>query len=124
MKRQDDIQSITDLDTHSGLFLGSTLSWKLAKPDTSTHVARPKARLRAVACDVLLTMCKAGLSVTLKSSRDVHKDLAARTIVRVLPNWQQADPSDIMIITPSGKLVSLTIKAFSKMLGDYFKRNL
>jgi DNA-binding transcriptional LysR family regulator len=120
----DDIQSVTDLDTHSGLFLGSTLSWKLAKPDTSTHVARPKARLRAVACDVLLTMCKAGLSITLKSSRDVRKDLAARTIVRVLPDWQQADPSDIMIVTPSGKLVSLTIKAFSKMLGDYLKRNL
>ena len=36
--------------------------------DQSIHVARPKARLRAVAGDVLLTMCKAGLGIALKSS--------------------------------------------------------
>lgn len=118
------IKSVTDLDAHNGLFLGRTLSWKLMKADMTTHVARPKARLRAVAGDVLLTMCKAGLGIALKSLWDVRLDLAEGKIVQVLPEWQQADPSDIVIVTPSQRLVSPTIKAFSKMLDDYLKRTL
>ena len=101
LARFDQVKSVTDLDAHSGLFLGRTLSWKLMKSDMTTHVARPKARLRAVAGDVLLTMCKAGLGIALKSSWDVRRDLAEGEIVQVLPEWQQADPSDIMIVTPS-----------------------
>jgi DNA-binding transcriptional LysR family regulator len=124
LARFDQVKSVTDLDAHSGLFLGRTLSWRLMKSDMATHVARPKARLRAVAGDVLLTMCKAGLGIALKSSWDVRRDLAEGEIVQVLPEWQQADPSDIMIVTPSRRLVSPTIKAFSKMLGDYLKRTL
>ncbi len=124
LARFDQVKSVTDLDAHSGLFLGRTLSWKLMKSDMTTHVARPKARLRAVAGDVLLTMCKAGLGIALKSSWDVRRDLAEGEIVQVLPEWQQADPSDIMIVTPSRRLVSPTIKAFSRMLDDYLKRTL
>lgn len=120
----DPVQSVTDLDAHNGLFLGSTLSWKLINSDMSTHVARPKARLRAVAGDALLTMCKAGLGIILKSSWDVRQDLAEGAIVQVLPDWRQADPSDIMIVTPSRRLVSPTIKAFSNMLDAYLKRTL
>lgn len=120
----DEIIEPTDLDAHSGLFLGHTHSWRLVKTDMSTQTARPKARLRAVAGDVLLTMCKAGLGIALKSSWDVHKDLAAGTITQVLPEWQQADPSDIMIVTPSRRLVSPTVRAFSAMLEDYLKRTL
>lgn len=120
----EQIKSVADLDAHSGLFLGDTLSWKLIGSDLSTHVARPKVRLRAVAGDVLLLMCKAGLGIALKSSWDVRQDLAAGKIIHVLPDWKQADPSDIMIVTPSRRLVSPTIKAFSKMLDDYLKRTL
>ena len=92
--------------------------------DQSIHVASPKARLRAVAGDVLLTMCKAGLGIALKSSWDVRQDLAAGKIVQVFPDWQQADSSDSMIVTPSRRLVSPTIKAFSTMLDDYLRRTL
>lgn len=119
LARHDPIDSVEKLDAHEGLFLGNAPSWTLVHRDMSTHIARPRARLRAVAGDVLLTMCKAGLGIALKSEWDVRQDLTEGQIVQVLPDWKQADPSDIMIVTPSRRLVSPTLRAFSKTLEDH-----
>ena len=115
------IKSVTDLDEHDGLLLGRTSTWSLIHQDGTPHVVFPKQRLRAITGDVLLSMCKANLGIALKSTWDVRRDLENGKVVRVLPKWHQAHSSDIMLVTPSKKLVSPTAIAFNHMLTDYLK---
>ncbi len=124
LMRHGSISDVSDLDRHDGLFLGRTSSWTLIDQSGVTHVVSPRLRLRAIAGDVLMSMCKAGLGIALKSSWDVRQDLDEGSVVQVLPDWQQAHASDIMIVTPSRKLVSPTTKAFTEMLAEHLKQML
>jgi len=122
LESRDPILNVADLNNFDGLFLGRTSTWTLSDQFGATQMVSPRPRLRAIAGDVLMAMCKAGLGIALKSTWDVQKDLIEGAVVQVLPEWQQAHSSDIMIVTPSQKLVSPTTKAFNQMLTDYLKR--
>ena len=120
----DPIQTVHDLNEHDGLLLGRTSSWSLINQDGAPHIAFPKQRLRAITGDVLLSMCKADLGIALKSTWDVRQDLDDGKIIQVLPEWHQAHPSDIMLVTPSKRLVSPTALEFNHMLTDHLKSSL
>lgn len=122
LSNRSPIRNVSDINNHDGLFLGRTTTWTLSHNSRKTVMVSPRPRLRAIAGDVLLAMCKAGMGITLKSTWDVRQDLVDGSIVQILPDWQQAHSSDIVIVRPSRKLVSPTARAFYEMLIDYLKK--
>ena len=81
------IRNASDLNNHDGLFLGRTTTWTLNHHSGISVMVSPRPRLRAIAGDVLLAMCKAGMGITLKSTWDVRTDLVKGSIVQLLPEW-------------------------------------
>jgi len=121
LSRNGPIDKVEALDECDGLMLGGSQVWKLKSGKGKTHAAKPKTRVRCIAGDVLLALCEAGLGVALKSAWDTEPLLRDGRLVRVLPEWQQADPSDIMLVLPDRRLLSPTLRAFEKRLAQHLK---
>lgn len=115
------IQFVADLDQCDALMLGTATRWKLTGREGKTHVATPKSRMAFVTGDALLTLCTSGLGVALKSAWDAAPYLANGQLVRVLPEWEQAESVDIMMVLPDRRLLSPTLRIFEKVLESRLK---
>ncbi|MDP3526106.1 MAG: LysR family transcriptional regulator [Hoeflea sp.] len=116
LEARSPLAAVEQLNDCDGLMLGATESWKLRDRMRRVQSVHPRARLRCVAGDTLLAMAERGLGVALKSFWDVREAVAEGRLVHILPDWSQADPADIMIVMPDRRLLSPTLKTFSKSL--------
>ncbi len=121
LAQRQGFETVETLDECEGLILGSARTWTLRSRAGRLYNARPKARVTCVAGDALLALCEAGLGVALKSVWDVAPALGDGRLVRILPDWEQADTSDIMITMPDRRLQSPTLRAFEKRLEKHLK---
>jgi DNA-binding transcriptional LysR family regulator len=124
LARHPPIERVEQLDDHDGLLLGNAPSWRLHDQSGRVRLVTPHTRLKCVAGDTLLDMCAAGLGVALKSAWDVKDALADGRLTRILPDWEQANPADIMIVMPDRRLVSQTVRAASGALEIRLKKML
>jgi DNA-binding transcriptional LysR family regulator len=122
IEAQPPFVQVEQLNGCDGLMLGTAETWKLCDRTARTHLVRPRARLRCMAGDTLLAMAERGLGVALKSFWDVREAVAEGRLVQILADWSQADPTDVMIVMPDRRLLSPTLKAFSKSLESGLKR--
>lgn len=105
-----------DLRGCDGVVLGAAPVWRLRDAAGRRVEVTPRARVRCVAGDAVTTLCEAGLGVALKSYWDVRGSLMAGRMVQVLPDWTQADGSEIVLTTPSNRLVSPAARAMAQAL--------
>ncbi|HMB11874.1 LysR family transcriptional regulator [Saliniramus sp.] len=110
------ISAPADLAAHEGLWLGDALRWSLRGPDGEQASVTPRRRVTNLSGDALTRLCIAGLGVALKSSWDVQGEVAAGRLVRVLPDWEQAQSADIRLITPARRLTPRPVRALMQAL--------
>jgi DNA-binding transcriptional LysR family regulator len=121
LSKRGPIDEVEALDECDGLMLGSSQVWTLKSVKGKTYAARPNARVKCIAGDILLALCEAGLGIALKSAWDTALLLREGRLVRVLPEWQQAGTSDIMLVLPDRRLLSPTLRVFEKHLANHLK---
>ena len=110
LKQAGRIASPEDLNRCDGLLSGQQSGWLLRNRNGRRVFARPRRRMGHFSGDVMAWMAAAGLGVALKSEWEVAGDLRSGRLQRILPGWEQADVPDIVLVTPSRRLVPRAVR--------------
>lgn len=113
---------IDQLNKIDGLFLGDETVWRLKGPDGVEVRAKPFARFRSRYGDVVRQVCEAGAGVAFKSLWDVSSAIEDGSLVRILPDYDQFNPSDITLVLPTRRYVNNRVRTFVEMLEEMIQR--
>ena len=106
----------TDLTRHACLTFGiGPTSWQLNGPDGARCSVKVVSRLRSDSGDVAYDWALAGHGIMLKSRIDAIEELAAGTLVHVLPDWR-SDPTPICALYPSNRMPGAKVARFLELM--------
>ncbi len=100
-----------DLAAHDCLVLEDNDVWRFSRGDETCEV-RLTPRVRCRDGDAVTELCRRGAGVALKSVWDVHEDLAAGRLVRLLPDYRSESAAPISILLPDRHFVPPRVGAF------------
>ena len=118
---RDDLDPPDDpavLSHHPALVLGSPTKphrWRLAARDGRTASAPYRVRLASDDMTTLKSACALGLGIVALPSYVCKPEVAAGTLVRVLPSWAAGSPQ-ISLLTPSRRGLLPAVEAFLAFL--------
>lgn len=100
-----------DLAEHDCLVVENNNVWRFNGGLAPVEVrVRPRVRCRHT--DEVAALCRMGTGIALKSIWDVHDDIAAGRLVRVLPEYPVAGTAAIALLLPERQLVPPRVRAF------------
>ncbi len=115
----------TDLPTHNCLGnprLNSFPFWRLSD-GTQVETIRTRGTLRTNDSMALLEAARAGIGILGAGEWLPARDLAAGTLVRVLPQWSFDGDGGIYLVRPSRRHASARTEAFVAWITDLFRTN-
>ena len=101
--------------------LGPT-TWALNGPQTARREVKVGSRLRSNSGDVAYDWALAGYGIMLKSRIDAIEELAAGTLVHVLPDWR-SDPAPICALYPSNRMPGAKVTRFLDLMAARLRRS-
>lgn len=111
-----------DLNAHNCLRfsgLASFPQWRMYADETQCTVT-PKGNLTANDSESLLAAARAGAGILGAGEWLMSRDLAAGTLVRVLPEWQLDPTGGVYLVRPSARFPAATVLAFKQWIEGRF----
>lgn len=113
-------RTLRDLARHRRLAADGQSPWRLSGPDGPV-VFEPRSVVRTNSSEVVRELALAGMGIALRSLWDVHGDLAAGRLVRVLPQWQGLTDVHIHAVTLPGPAQPVRVSAFIAYLAGLYQ---
>ncbi len=116
--------TVADLARHVALtyaYSPKPRVWKLLDANGESHEVRVDGALHANSGEALKATAVAGLGIVLEPDFMVDRELAAKKLVRVLPQYQ-GPRGDIWAVYPSRRHLSLKVRLFVDHVAGWFKK--
>lgn len=108
-----------ELSSHAWValtLLPTPLTWQFTAREGKVHTAHVKTRLRVDSPGALAAMLRQGAGMSVLDQYTAQENIAAGTLVRLLPGWQLPH-GGIYAVYPPGRHVSAKVRAFI----DYYR---
>ena len=116
--------TVAELSGCDGLLLGAETNWTLRNAADEEALVTPHMRFRSRYGDVIREICEAGCGIALKSMWDVKTCLEAGTLVRIFPEYEQRESSDITLVFPDRRYISGRARAFATAVENTLRKKL
>lgn len=113
-------RTLRDLARHRRLAADGQSPWRLSGVEGPVQFD-PRSVVRTNSSEVVRELALAGMGIALRSLWDVHGDLAAGRLVRVLPQWQGLTDVHIHAVTLPGPAPAARVGAFVGYLAGLYR---
>ena len=120
LAREGSPRTLRDLARHRRLAADGQSPWRLSGVDGPV-LFEPRSVVRTNSSEVVRELALAGMGIALRSLWDVHGDLAAGRLVRVLPQWQGQTDVHIHAVTLPGPAPAARVSAFVSYLAALYQ---
>ncbi|KAK0350216.1 hypothetical protein LTR94_029926, partial [Friedmanniomyces endolithicus] len=112
-------RALRDLSGHRLLAAAGQSPWRLQGPNGAVWVTID-SRVATNSSEVVRELAVAGAGIALRSTWDIHQDLAAGRLRVVLPDHQGAQSVGLYAVHPRSDLVPASVVAFVAYLADLY----
>ncbi|WP_288758241.1 LysR family transcriptional regulator [uncultured Brevundimonas sp.] len=112
-------RALRDLSGHRLLAAAGQSPWRLQGPNGAVSVTID-SRVATNSSEVVRELAVAGAGIALRSTWDIHQDLAAGRLRVVLPDHQGAQSVGLYAVHPRSDLVPASVVAFVAYLADLY----
>lgn len=117
LEKRGQPQSAEDLQHHDCLVFAGEDDWTI-KTNGDPQTIRVSGPLQSDSADLIRSATIFGLGISLRSLWDIHDDLEAGRLTRVLPDSEIDTQMAIWAIFPPGRYTSRTTRAYAQTLKD------
>ena len=112
-------ETLRELSSHRLLAAVGQSPWRLQGPNGPEAVS-VDSRVATNSSEVVRELALAGAGIALRSTWDIHEDLAAGRLKVVLPRYEGAQSVGLYAVHPRSELTSAAVKAFIAYLADLY----